>query len=104
MTRTLARGVSVAAAIPNASHASLYGFKTPPKGERAKCRRERVLELLQAHKGQWLTLYAIVEAVGGSQTGTSAKLRDLRKSQYGAYNVLSRKKPGTGNTWEYMLP
>ena len=70
----------------------------------AKCRRELLLDIFTANRGKWFTLYELCALVGGSQTGTSAKARDLRKPLYGGHNIEAQKKPGTKNTWEYRLP
>ena len=93
MTELEAQGHSVAAALGK-----------PSRFAPSKARRELLLDIFRAHKGRWFTLYELCQMVGGSQTGTSAKARDLRKMKYGAWNIVSRKKPGTKNTWEYQMP
>lgn len=40
--------------------------------------------------GQWRTLAEIQSHVGGSEAGISARLRDLRKSEYGGH-VIERE-------------
>lgn len=37
--------------------------------------------------GQWHTLAEIHAVVGGSEAAVSARLRDLRKDQYGAFDI-----------------
>lgn len=54
--------------------------------------------------GKWRTLSEITEIVGGSETGVSARLRDLRKKQFGEYVVhLRRKEDPARGIWEYQL-
>lgn len=43
--------------------------------------------------GQWRTLSAIAVAVQGSEAGVSARLRDLRRHEYGGY-VIDRRRVG----------
>ena len=59
----------------------------------------RVFELMR--DGEWRTLAQIRERVGGSETGISAKLRDLRKARFGGYAVDARR--ADGGLWEYRL-
>lgn len=51
--------------------------------------------------GQWRTLWQITLAAGGSEAGASARLRDLRKPQYGEHTV-ERRHIDNG-VWEYRL-
>lgn len=64
--------------------------------------RDRVL--LVMGDGRWRTLGEIQARTGGAETGVSAKLRDLRKAQFGAHCVESRRRgnPRHG-VWEYRL-
>jgi len=48
----------------------------------------RVLVVLQA--GSWVTLRGLAARVGCSETGVSARLRDLRKAKYGRHSVEVR--------------
>ncbi len=52
----------------------------------------------------WWTLAEIVERVGGSEAGVSARLRDLRKEKFGGHTVNKRHRgdPKRG-LWEYQL-
>lgn len=52
--------------------------------------------------GQWRTLAELSDFVSGSDTSLSARLRDLRKSEYGSHIVESRPRSG-GMAWEYKL-
>lgn len=50
---------------------------------------------------QWRTLSEIVLVVGGSEAGVSARLRDLKKEQFGSFRVQKRN---TGNgLWQYRV-
>lgn len=60
---------------------------------------ERVKSLMA--DGHWRTLKAISEAVGGSEAGVSARLRDLRKPRFGGLCVSRRRV--VGGLWEYRL-
>lgn len=40
---------------------------------------------------EWVSLRQLALAVGGSEQGVSARLRDLRKARFGAY-VVERKR------------
>lgn len=51
--------------------------------------------------GHWDTLGNIAAAVGGSEAGVSARLRDLRKDRHGSLNV-ERKNVG-GGCWMYRI-
>lgn len=63
---------------------------------------ERVKELMS--DGHYRTLLQIKALVGGSEAGISARLRDLRKEQFGSYIVNRRRRgnPAYG-VWEYQL-
>jgi hypothetical protein len=60
---------------------------------------ERVYLLMQ--DGQWRTLDQIAEAVGGSQAGVSARLRDFRKPKFGGMIVDRRRV--FGRLYEYRI-
>jgi len=60
---------------------------------------ERVKALMS--DGNWRCLGDIAAAVHGSEAGVSARLRDLRKQQFGAYRV--ERKRVTGGLWLYRL-
>jgi hypothetical protein len=44
--------------------------------------------------GRWRTIAAIHRIVGGSEAGVSARLRDLRKERFGAFQVQRRAVTG----------
>lgn len=52
--------------------------------------------------GQWRTLTQIQNFVAGSEAAISARLRDLRKEQYGGHEVERRRCDRQG-LWEYRL-
>lgn len=56
--------------------------------------------------GLWHTIAEIHDAVGGSQAGISARLRDLRKPKNGGFEVQRRRvSPPDRGLFEYrMLP
>lgn len=71
--------------------------------------QERLARLLDRVRdfmadGQWRTLAQIKAECGGSEAGISARLRDLRKPQFGGHTVEHRRKgdPKDG-LWEYRL-
>jgi hypothetical protein len=49
----------------------------------------------------WWTVPELAKQVGGSETGTSARLRDLRKDKFGGYCVECRRVEG--GVWEYRV-
>jgi hypothetical protein len=49
---------------------------------------KRVYNLMQ--DGQWRTLDHVVARTGGTVASASARLRDLRKAKYGAFEVKRR--------------
>ena len=72
---------------------------TPADTERLAGQLGRVHSLMR--DGQWRTLEAIAQAVGGSEAGVSARLRDLRKARFGGHQVERRRL--TGGLWEYRV-
>jgi hypothetical protein len=51
--------------------------------------------------GQWHTLAELVVKCGGSDASVSARIRDLRKKRFGAYNVESKRV--RDGLWVYRL-
>jgi hypothetical protein len=71
-------------------------------GKRLATQLHRVRALMA--DGQWRTLGDIQEYLGeGSQTGISARLRDLRKGHNGGCQVERRRAAGSAGTWEYRV-
>lgn len=53
--------------------------------------------------GGWHTLADISAACGGSEASVSARLRDLRRKEYGAHTIeRERQSPFTG-VWIYRM-
>jgi hypothetical protein len=50
---------------------------------------------------RWRTLREIADTCGCSESGASARLRDLRKPKFGAHDVLRQRI--TGGQWIYKL-
>ena len=67
--------------------------------ERLSSQLRRVFELMR--DGQWRSLRDIAEAVGGSEAGVSARLRDMRKPRNGKHEVQRRRV--AGGVFEYKL-
>lgn len=76
------------------------------------CLRERGRIIME--DGQWRTLRELAQAMrdefgkAGSDSGISAKLRDLRKRKYGLRTVESRRttrpdQDASDDVWEYRL-
>src|SRR5215813_5548728 len=70
--------------------------------ERLAGQLARVLNLMR--DGRWRSLREIAEAVHGSEAGVSARLRDLRKKDFGQHTVnrRARGKRDKGH-FEYQL-
>lgn len=69
--------------------------------QRLKGQLWKVFELLS--DGQWHTLAEMKNYAGGSEAGCSARIRDLKKEQYGGRVV--EKQRVAGGLWEYrMMP
>lgn len=70
--------------------------------ERLGVRLNQIRELLG--DGEWRTVAEIVEVLGGSPTGVSAQIRDLRKPKNGAYRIASRRRGDPSEAlWEYRM-
>lgn len=70
--------------------------------DRLKSQLDRVRWLME--DGEWRTLAQIQGIIGGSESGISARLRDLRKEKFGSYivNRRHRGEPSFG-LFEYQL-
>ena len=77
-------------------------YSSQHDGARLATQLGRVLALMA--DGKWRTLREIQEAVGGSEAGVSARLRDCRKAKFGGRTVLRRRRgePSEG-LWEYRF-
>lgn len=67
--------------------------------ERLKSQLWRVFNLIS--DGKWRTLSEIAEDAGGSEASVSARLRDLKKEQYGAHTV--EKEHVRKGLWRYRM-
>jgi hypothetical protein len=77
-------------------------FSQEKDGARLSSQLKRVRDLML--DGQWRTLREIQLACGGSEAGTSARLRDLRKPRFGGFCVERRRAEGENSgLWEYRL-
>lgn len=64
---------------------------------------ERVYDVLVRHRDRGhITLRNLARAAGAPEASVSARIRDLRKSKFGGYNVDARRRD-EGGTWEYRL-
>ena len=70
-------------------------------GTRLTTQLQRVFALMR--DGEWRTVPGIRRVVGGSEAGVSARLRDLRKFEFGPYDVQRRRVPDTNDLWQYRL-
>ena len=84
-----------------APHAAFGGITYAPALDHARLNGQllRVFDLMK--DGQWRTLAEIAAAVGSSEAAVSARLRDLRKSKYGAREVF-RQRVNAG-LWKYRI-
>lgn len=74
-------------------------FSPELDGERLGGQLVRVRDLML--DGSWRTLREIAAAVGGSEAGVSARLRDLRKRRFGGFVVLRERM--NSNVHRYRL-
>lgn len=51
--------------------------------------------------GQWWTLTALSAVTGASESGASARIRDLRKPRHGGYVV--EREHVSGGLWRYRI-
>ena len=73
------------------------------KPERDESRLRRQLDAVRRAmlSGGWWTLARLSDVAQGSEASVSARLRDLRKPKFGAYNI-ERRYVANG-VWEYHL-
>lgn len=71
-------------------------------GPRIGSHRERVFALMR--DGVWRSLSEICALTGGSEAGASARLRDFRKTEFGAHDVQRRRRGNpTSGLHEYRI-
>jgi hypothetical protein len=75
--------------------------ETPVTTPRLSRQLVRVQDLVR--DGQWRTLREISEAVSAPEASVSARLRDLRKPQFGGYNIERRSVDGVAGLYEYRV-
>jgi hypothetical protein len=74
-------------------------FDPTADGERLLTLLRRVQYLMS--DGAWRTLAEIQQECGGSEASVSARLRDLRKRQWGGHCVLRRRVDR--GLWQYRV-
>lgn len=77
------------------------GVTYEPTRDRARLTGQLAAVYRLMRDGRWRTLYDISVEAGGSEASVSARLRDLRKPQFGRYTV-ERRNVG-GGLWEYRI-
>lgn len=70
-------------------------------GGRLSAQHERVLHVVR--DGQWRTLADISARTGDPEPSVSARLRDLRKPQFGSLTVERRRVPDGDGLHEYRV-
>lgn len=68
-------------------------------GDRLKAQIGRVRTVMK--QSGWITLESLAKQTGDPQASVSARLRDLRKTQFGGYTIERRYKDR--GIWEYRL-
>lgn len=86
--------------IDKTSGNTFYRPETPANTPRLSRQVVRVQDLMR--DGVWRTLLEISITARCSEASASARLRDLRKPQFGAYNV-ERRKTGLAGLYEYRI-
>lgn len=74
-------------------------FDQDRDGDRLKNALERVRRLLRS--GRAWTAVELAEAAGCSETGVTARVRDLRKAKFGGHVIES--KCVAGGKWTYRM-
>jgi hypothetical protein len=83
-------------------HAKEFGGATYDEkrdGDRLKAQLSRVRSHML--RNSWQTLDQISEATGDPPASVSARLRDLRKQQFGAYTI--EREYGSRGLWRYRI-
>jgi hypothetical protein len=74
-------------------------FSPVEDGERLAGQLERVRRYMS--DGAWHTIAEVAAAVGGSEAGVSARIRDLRKPRFGAHKILHERL--NRGLWQYRM-
>lgn len=71
--------------------------------ERLNAQQRRVFDVVA--DTEWRTLAQIAQATGDPEASVSARLRDLRKPEFGGLNIERRRRAGSESrgVWEYRL-
>jgi hypothetical protein len=77
-------------------------YRRPYDHERLSGQLKRVHDVMA--DGAWRTLAQLAAAVAAPEASVSARLRDLRKPEFGGFHVEHRREgaPGSG-LWSYRL-
>ena len=70
-------------------------------GARMGTQLKRVHDCMRG--GEWWTLYRLAAHVRGSESGVSARIRDLRKPRFGGHTIHRRRVPGGAGLCEYRM-
>lgn len=88
--------------LPSPSRATAFDGRTYDKDRDYTRLSGQLLAVFDLMKdGKWRTLSDISGAVEGSEAALSARLRDLRKSKYGAHDV--KRERIEGGLFKYKL-
>jgi DNA-binding IscR family transcriptional regulator len=68
---------------------------------RLKSSLGKVKHLMTHPYGRWWTLFELATRIGSSESGVSARIRDLRKEKNGSHIVESVR--GDGGLWRYRV-
>lgn len=87
-------------------HMTLFDFDGQtfqPELDHARLRTclERVQWLMTHPRGEWWTLAQLARSAKASESGVSARIRDLRKEKHGGYDVESERL--AGGLWRYRI-
>lgn len=78
-------------------------FSPEKDGARLASHLTRVRDFLVTHQPAVFTLQEIAEACGGTEASCSARVRDLRKSRWGSYDVVSQRDASVPSLWRYGI-
>lgn len=80
------------------------GVTFEPEHDQARLETQLVRVRKFMITGGWRTLREIAKATGGTEASVSARLRDLRKSKFGAWTVERRPRgERKRGLWEYHV-
>lgn len=76
-------------------------YDPPGDYERLKTSLDKVRHIMSHPLGQWWTLFELSKLTGSSESGVSARIRDLRKEKHGGHNIQSAR--GRNGLWRYRM-